>query len=99
EVGARAALAGLHVGDRRALLLADLRHVVLERTGGVLELPPEERAPELATPPGVVGRDLDMHELAWHQFSSQSSFTALPPSIIRPRGRKKLIACPLGWRA
>src|SRR2546430_13565849 len=33
EVGARAALAGLHVGDRQAPLVADACHVVLEGPG------------------------------------------------------------------
>src|SRR5438132_4567112 len=63
EVGARPSLAGLHVRDRGALLLADTGHVVLGRAGERLELPPEERAPELAPLRGVVRRDLDVHDL------------------------------------
>src|SRR5436853_1284235 len=44
EVDARSTLAGLHVRDRSALLVADPRHVVLGWTGVGLELPPEERS-------------------------------------------------------
>src|SRR6266581_9132297 len=58
EVRARAALARLHVRDRRTLLPANLRRVVLERAGVRLELPPEQRAPELLALVGVVRRDL-----------------------------------------
>src|SRR5205814_8878017 len=61
EVRARTSLAGLHVGDRPARLVADLGHVVLGRSGVGLELPPEERAPELAPFRGVVRRDLEVH--------------------------------------
>ena len=69
EVGARPALAGLHVGDRRATLVADPGHVVLGRARVRLELPPEERAPELASLRGVVGGDLEVHDLAGHWSS------------------------------
>src|SRR5206468_3392907 len=63
---------GLHVGDRGAGLVADPGHVVLERSGERLELPPEERAPELAPLRGVVRRNLNVHRLAWHEPSSRS---------------------------
>src|SRR5262245_24424684 len=66
EVRARAALAGLHVGDRGALLVAEPGHVVLRRAGVRLELPAEQRAPELARLLRVVRRDLDVHNLAGH---------------------------------
>src|SRR5262249_42723794 len=69
EVGARAPLAGLHVGDRQAPLVADACHVVLEGTGIRLELPAEQPAPELAALAGVVGRDLEMHNLTGHGSS------------------------------
>ena len=59
-------LAGLHVGDRPARLLAHPRHVVLERAGKGLELPAEQRAPELAALRGVVGRDLEVNYLGRH---------------------------------
>src|SRR5437773_2220905 len=66
EVGARAALAGLHVGDRQPPLVADACHVVLEGAGVGLELPPEQPAPKLAALPGVVGGDLEVHDLTRH---------------------------------
>src|SRR2546430_15878213 len=69
EVGARAALAGLHVGDRQAPLVADACHVVLEGPGIGVELPPEQPAPKLAALPGVVGRDLEVHDLTRHGSS------------------------------
>src|SRR4029077_6963727 len=56
EVGTRAALARRHIGDGGARLLADPGHVVLERPGERLELPAEQRAPELAAPPPAVRR-------------------------------------------
>src|SRR5216683_2750467 len=94
EVRPRAALARLHVRDRRALLPADLRRVVLERAGVRLELPPEQRAPELLAPLGVVRRDLDVHDLTWQRCLLVSSFTAMPPSVLTPPGRVKLIGRP-----
>src|SRR6266436_8121136 len=75
EVGAHPVLAGLHVRDRRALLVADPGHVVLRRAGKRLELPAEERAPELLPLGGVVCRDLDVHDLAWHEGSSRFGWT------------------------
>jgi hypothetical protein len=57
----------------RPRLVADAGHVVLEGAGRGLELPPEQRAPELASLRGVVGRDLEVHDLTghlallWHQ--------------------------------
>src|SRR5207247_5062990 len=67
EVGARAAFAGLNVRDTRALLVAEPRRVVLGRAGERLELPAEERAPELAPLRGIVRRDLDVHDLTRHR--------------------------------
>jgi len=64
EVGPGALLAGLHVRDRGALLVADLRHVVLGRARVGLELPAEQGAPELLGGPRVVGRQLEMDDLA-----------------------------------
>src|SRR6266571_4238750 len=78
EVGANPALAGLHVGDRRARLVADSGHVVLERAGEGLELPLEERAPELTPLGGVVRRDLEVHRLAGHSDSSRIDGSAEP---------------------
>src|SRR5215469_10654146 len=71
EVGACASLAGLHVGDCQARLIAHARHVVLEGAREGLELPPEERAPELASLRGVVRRDLEVHDLTRHGPSSR----------------------------
>src|SRR6516225_5440721 len=81
EVRPHAVLARLHVGDRRALLPANLRRVVLERAGVRLELPAKQGAPELLAPGGVVRRDLDVHDLTWHRCLLVSSLTALPPSV------------------
>jgi len=91
EVRPCALLARLHVRDRRALLPADLCRVILERAGVRLELPPEQRAPELLAPLGVVRRDLDVHDLTWQRCLLVSSFTAMPPSVVGPRGHVKLI--------
>src|SRR5581483_9133215 len=66
EVRANAALARLHVRDRPAARVADARHVVLRRPRVRLELPAEERAPELTTLSRVVRRDLDVHDLTGH---------------------------------
>src|SRR5262249_40432693 len=66
EVGARAALARLHVGDRQAPLVADLCCVVLEGAGIGLELPPEQAAPKVAALRSVVGGDLEVHYLTRH---------------------------------
>src|SRR5437588_10832344 len=66
EVHPDAVLAGLHVGDRAACLVADLGHVVLERPRKRLELPTEHGPPELASLRGVIRRDLEMHYLARH---------------------------------
>src|SRR6516164_9590471 len=82
EVRPHAVLARLHVRDRRALLPADLRGVVLERAGIGLELPPEQRAPELLACLGVVRRDLDVHDLTWHCCLPVLSVTAMPPSVV-----------------
>ena len=70
---------------------ADLCRVILERAGVRLELPPEQRAPELLAPLGVVRRDLDVHDLTWQRCLLVSSFTAMPPSVVGPRGHVKLI--------
>src|SRR4029078_3099970 len=70
EVRARALLAGLHVRDGQAALLPDPGHVVLGRAGVVLELPAEERAPELAALRRVVRRDLEVDYLAGPRPSS-----------------------------
>ena len=66
EVDAHPPLAGLHVRDSSTGLLAGPRHVVLGGTGVRLELPSEKGAPELATLRGVVGWDLEVHDLAGH---------------------------------
>src|SRR5581483_11030539 len=66
EVGARAAPSRLHVRDRRALVLGDPGHVVLGRAGKRLELPAEQRGPELPAAGGVVGGDLQVNDLPWH---------------------------------
>src|SRR5207244_4069141 len=87
EVGARAALCGLHVRDRGALLVADPGHVVLGRPGIGLELPAEERAPELALLLGVVCRNLDVNDLAGHVAPPLGSVL----SILRPPGGAKII--------
>src|ERR1700745_4490738 len=71
EVGAGAPLAGLHVGDRQAGLITDACHVVLEGTGKGLELPAEQRAPELASLRGVVSRGLEVYDLTGHAASSR----------------------------
>src|SRR5439155_11122367 len=72
EVRAYPMLAGLHVADRGAGLVADSGHVVFERSRVRLELPPEERAPELAPLRGVVRRNLNVNRLAGHDSSSRS---------------------------
>src|SRR6059058_3519421 len=82
EVCAYPMLAGLHVGDRGAGLVADPGHVVLERSGERLELPPEERAPELASLSGVVRRNLNVHRLAWHDPSSVLYLSGCSTAII-----------------
>src|SRR5205085_12648709 len=84
EVGARPALAGLHVRDRGALLVADARHVVLGRHRVALEFPTEERAPELTTLLGVVGRELDVNDLAGH-VALLSRRRAVDPTTARRR--------------
>src|SRR5215471_16925777 len=95
EVRPRAALARLHVRDRRALLPADLRGVVLERAGIRLELPPEQRAPELLALAGVVRRDLDVHDLTWHHCLLVLPVTAMLPPVLPPPGRVRLTSrCP-----
>src|SRR5690348_13061291 len=95
EVGPGAAFARLHVGDRRALLPADLRGVVLERAGVGLELPPEQRAPELLALAGVVGRDLDVHDFTWHRCLLGLPLTAMPPPGLTPPDRRTLTGrCP-----
>src|SRR5215470_3623547 len=99
EVRPRAALARLHVRDRRALLPANLRGVVLKRAGVCLELPPKQRAPELLAPTGVVGRDLDVHDLTWHRCLLVWSFAAMPPSALPPSGGVRLIEQRPGCRA
>jgi hypothetical protein len=80
EVRPGTALAGLHVGDRRALLAANLCGLVFERAGICLELPPEQGAPEFLARLGVVRRDLDVHDLTWQRCLLISSFT-VPPSL------------------
>src|SRR6266581_1865061 len=98
EVRPHTALARLHVRDRRALLPANLRGVVLERARVRLEPPPEQRAPELLARLGVVRRDLDVHDLAWQRCLLVSSFTAMPPSVLIPPGPVRLIGrYPDGW--
>ena len=89
EIRPRTALARLHVRDRRALLPANLRHVVLERAGVRLELPSEQRAPELLTPLRVVRRNLDVHDLTWQRCLLVSSVTAMPPSALTPPGSRE----------
>jgi hypothetical protein len=50
--------------------VVDPGHVVLGRAAGIrLELPAEQRAPERARLRGVVGRDLDVDDLAGHRSS------------------------------
>src|SRR5512134_2777487 len=67
EVDARPALLAVGTVDRTARRLGEPGHVVLGRAPGVLlELPAEERAPELACPGGVAGRDLEVNHLACH---------------------------------
>src|SRR5581483_2622947 len=58
-----AGLAAELADARRAARVADARHVVLRRPRVRLELPAEERAPELTTLSRVVRRDLDVHDL------------------------------------
>src|SRR5206468_1692123 len=86
EVRARAALPGLHVRDRAALLVAEPSHVVLGRPRVRLELPAEERAPELARLLGVVSWDLDVHNLAGHLSPPLASSLRL--DLSTRRGRK-----------
>src|SRR5690242_4122034 len=69
EVRPGPALLGLHVGDGGAGALAGASHVVFRRPRVGLELPAEEAAPELAALDGVVGGDLEMHDLAGHASS------------------------------
>src|SRR5262249_62095008 len=80
EVGARAALPGLHVRDRGALLVGEPGHVVLGRARVRLELPAEERAPELTRLLGVVSGDLDVHDLAGHLGPPLSSSCDVNPT-------------------
>jgi hypothetical protein len=74
---------------------AYLRGVVLERAGVGLELPPEQRAPELLAVAAVVRRDLDVDDLTWHCCLPVSAFTATPPSVVtRPTAGKLIGRCP-----
>ena len=68
EVRPRAFLARLHIRDRSAAVIADARHEVLARdvARSLLELPPEEPAPELLCFRGVVGRNLDVNHVTGH---------------------------------
>src|SRR5262252_8193649 len=102
EVGPSAALARLHVGDRRGPRPLNLARVVLERSGIGLELPPEQRAPELLALGGVVGRDLDVHDLTWHRCLLGWSFASMPPSVVtaaRPRETHPVAARMPGYPA
>src|SRR6516225_3816403 len=82
EVRSCAALARLHVRDRRGPRPLNLTRVILERAGVGLELPPKQRAPELLALDGVVGRDLDVHDLTRHRCLLGWSFTAMLPSVL-----------------
>src|SRR3990170_1388773 len=74
EVHAHPPLVAVRTVDRATHLLGELGHVVLGRPWKLLELPPEERAVELACLRGVARGDLEVNRLACHAFSSHVAY-------------------------